>query len=169
MALYTEEQQQNIASNINSLRNELGKTLEEFGELFDAGKSNVSKWEKGLSVPNIKRLNEMAYVADVTVYEFINESIFGENMKQKDVITADQAFEYKKQVDRMQEFYEMMHELSVLAKIPLILGIVDDKNHTVEIKSDLLHRVSHAIKDVLDGQGPDKAMHSVFNIEDIGE
>lgn len=88
---------------------------------------------------------------------------------EKVIFTADQAFEYKKQVDRMQEFYEMMHELSALAKIPLILGIVDDKNHTIEITSDLLHRVSHAIKDVLDGQEPDKAMHSVFNIEDIGE
>lgn len=86
---------------------------------------------------------------------------------EKVIFTADQAFEYKKQVDRMQEFYEMMHELSALAKIPLILGIVDDKNHTIEITSDLLHRVSHAIKDVLDGQEPDKAMHSVLDIDDM--
>ncbi len=168
MALYTEEQQQNIASNINSMRNELGKTLEEFGELFDAGKSNVSKWEKGLSVPNIKRLNEMAYVADVTVYEFINESIFGENMKQKDVITADQAFEYKKQVENIKEFQDQLHQLSVVALMTLEIGLFKDDSGTLKDISTMMHKLSHAIDDVLDGEDPEKAIKEVFDIEKMG-
>ena len=41
--------------------------LEEFGKLFSAGKSNVSKWEKGQTLPNADRLKSIAKIGDTSV------------------------------------------------------------------------------------------------------
>ena len=52
----TEHNKQNIGLRIKSIRQNLGMTLEEFGKLLNAGKSNVRKWEIGASLPNPERI-----------------------------------------------------------------------------------------------------------------
>ncbi|WP_070022166.1 hypothetical protein [Streptococcus agalactiae] len=99
----------------------------------------------------------------IDIAEFREKNNFDKNNEV--TFTADQAFEYKKQVDRMQEFYEMMHELSALTKIPLILGIVDDETGVLTEITKLLHDVSHAIDNVLDGSDPKKEVRAIFDIE----
>ena len=50
-----------LGNRIQLIRKELGKTLKDFGKLVDdADKSLVSRWEKGLTVPNNKRLKIIA-------------------------------------------------------------------------------------------------------------
>lgn len=53
---------------IQQIRKEKGLTLEEFGELvLNAGKSAVSKWEKGSSIPNNKRLKVIADLGNMSI------------------------------------------------------------------------------------------------------
>lgn len=48
-----------LGMRISNIRKSKGLTLEAFGELIDdAGKSAVSKWEKGITIPNNKRLKK---------------------------------------------------------------------------------------------------------------
>lgn len=63
-----------VGLRIKTIRQEKGMTLEEFGKLFGAGKSNVSKWEKGSTLPNPERLKAIAKIGDVTVEELLNGS-----------------------------------------------------------------------------------------------
>lgn len=62
-----------IGYSIKLIRKELGLTMEEFGKKFDphADKSNVSKWEKGICVPNNHRLKEIAKLGNTTVADLI--------------------------------------------------------------------------------------------------
>ena len=50
-------------------------TLEEFGNLFQAGKSNVQKWEIGSSLPTRERLDKIAKKGNMTVNELLYGSI----------------------------------------------------------------------------------------------
>ncbi|HEM3634298.1 TPA: helix-turn-helix transcriptional regulator [Streptococcus suis] len=61
-----------IGLRIKSIRQDKGMTLEEFGKLFGAGKSNVSKWENGITVPNAERLKAIAKIGDMTVEQLLH-------------------------------------------------------------------------------------------------
>ena len=63
-----------IGKRIKSIRLEKGMTLEEFGNLFGADKSNVLKWEKGSSIPSPERLKLISKIGDITVDELLRGS-----------------------------------------------------------------------------------------------
>ena len=56
---------------IKEHRLNLGETMEEFGRRFNAHKSIVSKWEKDLTKPNVKRLRIIADDMNITVSELL--------------------------------------------------------------------------------------------------
>lgn len=56
-----------VGQKIKDIRLSKGMTLEEFGKMFGASKSNVRSWEIGLSLPNPKRLKAIADFAGITV------------------------------------------------------------------------------------------------------
>ena len=56
---------------IKAIRLNLGLTQEEFGKLLNASKGNVSTWEHGKSLPNPKRLKQIADFAGITVEALI--------------------------------------------------------------------------------------------------
>lgn len=62
-----------LGQKIKRHRKNLGKTMEEFGKHFEptAHKSIVSKWEKGHSQPNNKRLKIIADEMNLTVTELL--------------------------------------------------------------------------------------------------
>ena len=60
-----------IGKRINSIRLEKGMTLEEFGNLFGADKSNVLKWEKGSSIPSPERLKLISKIGNITIDELL--------------------------------------------------------------------------------------------------
>lgn len=62
-----------VGSRIKQIRTSKGYTLESFGKLFGASKSNVQKWETGFTLPNKERLASISKIADMTV----NELLFG--------------------------------------------------------------------------------------------
>ena len=63
-----------IGKRINSIRLEKGMTLEEFGNLFGADKSNVLKWEKGSSIPSPERLKLISKIGNITIDELLRGS-----------------------------------------------------------------------------------------------
>jgi len=67
-----------LANNIKKIRLELNKTMEEFGNCFEppAHKSLVSKWEKGQSQPNKKRLKRISELGNVSLDELLYGSMY---------------------------------------------------------------------------------------------
>ena len=64
-----------VGSRIKQIRTSKGYTLESFGKLFGASKSNVQKWETGFTLPNKERLANISKIADITVNELLYGSI----------------------------------------------------------------------------------------------
>lgn len=73
----------NVGLRIRQIRNSLNLTLEEFGKIFssdvnnklNAGKSNVSTWERGDSLPNKQRLEIIAKKGNMTANELLYGSL----------------------------------------------------------------------------------------------
>ncbi len=63
-----------IGQRIKNIRLSRGMTLEEFGVLFSAGKGLVSRWERGISTPNPKRLKNIAEFANISIEELTSGS-----------------------------------------------------------------------------------------------
>lgn len=64
-----------VGKKIRTIRLDLGESMEQFGKRIDnAHKSLVSKWEKGQSMPNKKRLKMICDLTGVKVSEFLNDS-----------------------------------------------------------------------------------------------
>lgn len=65
-----------IGYRIRAIRKNLGLTLEQFGSLIDnSSKSNVSKWESGVSIPNNKRLKLISTLGKVSINELLYGSV----------------------------------------------------------------------------------------------
>ena len=63
-----DEQKKAVGERIKLIRKKRGQTLEEFGnEIGGVLKSNVSKWERGQSLPNNTRIKKIAELGNVTV------------------------------------------------------------------------------------------------------
>ncbi|MGX7162769.1 helix-turn-helix domain-containing protein [Enterococcus massiliensis] len=58
-----------MGKRIQEIRKARGETLEKFGKKFtrSAGKNVVTRWEKGINIPDIERLMNVAYLGKVTV------------------------------------------------------------------------------------------------------
>lgn len=60
-----------VGLRIRHIRISKGYTLEAFGKLFNAKKSNVQNWEVGKYLPNKKRLNLISEYSNITVDELL--------------------------------------------------------------------------------------------------
>ena len=66
-----------VGERIKNVRQQKGMTLEEFGKMFGASKSNVRSWEIGKNLPNPERLKTIAKLADISV----NTLLYGETRR----------------------------------------------------------------------------------------
>lgn len=66
-----EVQKKIVGKKIHDIRINLGLTLEKFGELFNASKSDVYRWEKGYHIPNKNRLKQIAMKGGVDVTQLL--------------------------------------------------------------------------------------------------
>lgn len=64
-----------VGARIKQIRFNKGYTLEAFGKLFNTSKSNVLRWEQGISLPNKERIKNISKIADITVNELLYGSI----------------------------------------------------------------------------------------------
>lgn len=64
-----------VGSRIFNIRQNKNLTLEEFGKIFNAGKSNVQKWEIGSSLPTRERLDKIAKIGNTTINQLLYGSV----------------------------------------------------------------------------------------------
>lgn len=57
---------------IADLRKSKGMTQSELGELVGAGDKTISKWERGINVPDVIMLSNLAKIFDVSIHEILN-------------------------------------------------------------------------------------------------
>lgn len=64
-----------VGERIRKIRFSKGLTLEQFGNLFHAVKSNVQSWENGDCLPNKKRQLDIAKLGKISVNELLYGNI----------------------------------------------------------------------------------------------
>lgn len=96
-----------VGLRIKQIRVTKGYTMESFGNLFEATKSNVQKWEKGFTLPNKERLTSISKMADMTV----NELLYG-----KEDLNFDELFE--KIITRpKEEIIDLITRLTIAVEV----------------------------------------------------
>ena len=101
-----------VGRRIQAIRFEKGMTLEQFGNLFNAGKSNVQTWENGNCLPNKKRQLKMAELGKISVNELLYGNI------EKDI----------------QELEQRLFEIPTKERIKLILRVLKETKTEEERK-----------------------------------
>ncbi len=67
-----------LSDNIRNLRKRRGYSQETLAQQLCVVRQTVSKWEKGLSVPDADMLERLAEVFDISVGELLGENIVEE-------------------------------------------------------------------------------------------
>lgn len=81
-----------VGKRINGIRKENGLSMEKFGSLIDgASKGLVNNWEKGVNLPNNKRIKLIATLGRISV----NELLYGDLSN----YIHSLAYDYKKNLD----------------------------------------------------------------------
>lgn len=118
-----------VGKRIQAIRLEKGLTLKQFGEMLGkiklkneieassnvqntVNKSNVLRWEQGISLPNKERLNKIAQLGNLTV----NELLYGDN--EQDI----------------QELEQRLFEIPTKERIKLILKVLKETKTEEERK-----------------------------------
>ena len=87
-----------VGKRIRSIRNQLGMTTDEFGDLFNppASKGTVSKWENGHYLPNNERLK---VISDISVPKVsVDELLYGNySTNQVNMLISENNIDFKNQ------------------------------------------------------------------------
>lgn len=94
-----------VGLKIRQIRQNLGMTQQEFGDLFDATRSNVSKWERGSSLPNKERIKKVASVGNTTV----NNLLYG-NPSIEEILIEKLNFYIDKKRDTFKQEIKLLTE-----------------------------------------------------------
>ena len=90
-----------IGNFLRELRKEKGKTQEEIAGMYNVSSRSVSRWENGITLPDLGTLVELADYYEVDIKELIDGERKSENMdnEMKDTLlkVADYADKQKKQ------------------------------------------------------------------------
>lgn len=119
-----------VGKRIQAIRLEKGLTLKQFGEMLrkiklknaietssnvqnTVNKSNVLRWEQGISFPNKERLNKIAQLANITV----NELLYGNN--EHDI----------------EDLEQRLLEIPTEERVELILRVLKETSKSIKEKS----------------------------------
>lgn len=179
-----------IGNLIKRIRLEKGMTLEEFGKLFGADKSNVLKWEKGKSLPNPERLKAISKLAELTVEELISNSrkshaieyamnrlkniLYSESNLDIDIMLSDFVYKYgEKILSKIEENFKLS-KLSMYSNNDIekyVDEIINDiiyntPRDTKELLLDIKHTLSKEINKISEYNGETKKYSFYINISD---
>ena len=116
-----------FAENLKTLRKQKGFTQEELAIRLNVVRQTISKWEKGLSVPDAELLIRLSEIFEVSVSELLGSKI--ENEENVDVI-AEQLARLNEQLAltncNLNKFMNVAKEvLLVLLVVLLVVSIYD--------------------------------------------
>ena len=122
--------QQKIGKLISKLRKEKELTQEQFAEKMGVSINAVSKWERGLSFPDVSLMKKVCTELGISVEELINGELDkSEDAKEKAIINV------VKSKNREKKKYKIVITIStILIGILIVLGIVLYKNKDDELE-----------------------------------
>lgn len=113
-----------FGENLKVLRNKKGYTQENLAIKINVVRQTVSKWEKGLSVPDADTLQKIAEVLDVSVGELLGAPIVQDENKNE---VAEQLARINEQLAiknrRWKRFWKVVVIVLILGLVANILGI----------------------------------------------
>lgn len=81
-----------FSENLKTLRKEKGFSQEQLATRLNVVRQTISKWEKGISVPDAELLIQLAEVLDVTVSDLLGKKIeIAEGQNEKDILASELA------------------------------------------------------------------------------
>lgn len=81
-----------FSENLKRLRKEKGFSQEQLATRLNVVRQTISKWEKGISVPDAELLIQLAEVLDVTVSDLLGKKIeIAEDQDEKDILASELA------------------------------------------------------------------------------
>ena len=108
--------------NLRELRKSKGFTQEELATKINVVRQTVSKWEKGLSVPDADSLQKIADVLDVEVSQLLGANIETEASKNE---IAEQLSRINEQlVIKNRRTKKIVTAICVILMLPLIIFII---------------------------------------------
>lgn len=138
MARYSELQKKEIGERITIIRQLLNLDQQEFGHIIvpNASASNVSRWERGLNVPNADRIKSIAEAGHVSV-TFL---LAGTGMTINDIQNFLKKISHKSNLT--EEEKRKLKELSIENKIELIFkNRIFNKSHKI-FKDDFFNNLT---------------------------
>lgn len=138
-----------LQDNIKTIRKNKGLTQEELAIRLSVVRQTVSKWEKGLSVPDADMLQRMAEVLEVSVSELLGEE---QKMEENRNEIAEQLSRINEQLaiknrraKRLWTAVGAMLGLAVLTMaITLVLSFANPNNTTVMTFSEAVEVLENA-------------------------
>ena len=113
-----------FGENLKTLRNKKGYTQENLAIKINVVRQTVSKWEKGLSVPDADTLQKIAEVLEVNVSELLGASMVQSENKNE---VAEQLARINEQLAiknrRWKRFWKVVAIVLILIVVVNILGI----------------------------------------------
>lgn len=126
--------QEKIGNFIKEKRKEQNLTQEQLAEKLNISKNAVSKWERGLNLPDVSIMQDLCKILNISLNElFIGEKILDENYKEaadKNLLDAleNSAFTLKDKIKYYKRKWKKEHKskigISFVAWLVLIIALV---------------------------------------------
>ena len=125
-----------LGENIKALRKEKGYSQETLSQQLNVVRQTISKWEKGLSVPDAEQLERMAELFEVPVSELLDNSApaaenektdMAEVVKQLAVLNEQLAYQAR---SRRRTMRIVLACIIVLLVLPIIILIISASAYT---------------------------------------
>lgn len=118
-----------LSDNIKVLRKAKGLSQEELAVKINVVRQTVSKWEKGLSVPDAQMLTQLAEALDVSVSELLGEPELPEENPQVQILAAKLEVlnaQFAKQAEQRRKIWRgVFVVLGCAALLILLLSFAD--------------------------------------------
>ena len=143
---------QQVGFRIKEIRISKGHTLESFGKVFSATKSNAQKWETGFTLPNKERLANISEMAGITVNELLYGSIneFLEN--NIEVLLMNSKYPYKSLLYTYNLVELCIEYIEKICSSKIIEISVNDIKSIEQTFNSLLENKVFEILDFIDSQ-----------------
>ena len=122
--------QEKIGKFIAKKRKEQKLTQEQLAEKLNISKNAVSKWERGLNLPDVSIMQELCKILNITLNElFIGEEISNENYKEvadNNLLDAleNSSFTLKEKIKYFGEKWDKEHFLELTIAMIIIVGFI---------------------------------------------
>lgn len=137
-----------LSENLKELRKKNGYSQEQLALRLNVVRQTVSKWEKGLSVPDAQMLMEIAEIFDVPVSALLGKAIEQEEKRDVLEIIAEELAKRNELLALQQQRKEQTKKLvveiiGVVLIIVFVCAIYDDWNQMFYELGQNIYKLTH--------------------------